>query len=101
MSVTNIHQAKTNLSKLIEAAERGEEVIIARNGKPAVRIVPIAPPLAEDPSLDTPGKRIAGMWAGKIVIHDPDWWKEDEELTELFYADNLFPEDPKKDPNAA
>jgi prevent-host-death family protein len=39
MQVT-IHQAKTQLSKLIAAAERGEEVIIARRDKPVVRIVP-------------------------------------------------------------
>jgi prevent-host-death family protein len=37
----NIHDAKTNLSKLVEAAEAGEEVIIARNNKPAVRLVAI------------------------------------------------------------
>jgi prevent-host-death family protein len=37
----NIHDAKTNLSKLVEAAEAGEEVIIARNNKPAVRLVPV------------------------------------------------------------
>jgi prevent-host-death family protein len=37
----NIHEAKTQLSKLIEAAQRGEEVIIARNGKPVVRMVPV------------------------------------------------------------
>jgi prevent-host-death family protein len=85
MSVTNIHQAKTNLSKLIEAAERGEEVIIARNGKPAVRIVPVAPPLAEDPSLDTPGKRIAGKGKGLITIIDPDWERNDDEFIDLFY----------------
>ncbi|WP_299476515.1 type II toxin-antitoxin system Phd/YefM family antitoxin [Cypionkella sp.] len=37
----NVHEAKTQLSKLIEAALRGEEVIIARDGKPAVRIEPL------------------------------------------------------------
>jgi prevent-host-death family protein len=37
----NIHAAKTHLSKLIEAAENGEEVIIARDNKPAVRLVPV------------------------------------------------------------
>lgn len=87
MSVTNIHQAKTNLSKLIEAAERGEEVIIARNGKPAVRIVPVAPMLADDPALDTPGKRIAGRGKGLIAVVDPDWERNDEEFIELFYKD--------------
>ncbi|MBO9577140.1 MAG: type II toxin-antitoxin system prevent-host-death family antitoxin [Microbacteriaceae bacterium] len=40
----NIQDAKTQLSKLIAAAERGEEVVIARAGKPAVRLVPIEPP---------------------------------------------------------
>jgi prevent-host-death family protein len=38
----NVHEAKTQLSKLIEAALRGEEVIIARDGKPAVRIEPVS-----------------------------------------------------------
>ncbi|MFD1704495.1 type II toxin-antitoxin system Phd/YefM family antitoxin [Methylopila henanensis] len=71
MSVTNIHQAKTNLSKLIEAAERGEEVIIARNGKPVAAIVPIAPPNLDE--KDTPGKRIEDIWAGKLAGSDPEW----------------------------
>ena len=37
----NVHEAKSQLSKLIERAEAGEEVVIARNGKPAVRLVPV------------------------------------------------------------
>jgi prevent-host-death family protein len=44
MGYVNIHEAKTRLSQLIEAVESGAEaeIIIARNGKPAVRLVPIA-----------------------------------------------------------
>lgn len=42
----NIHDAKTNLSKLIEAADAGEDVIIARNNKPVVRLVAV-PVVAE------------------------------------------------------
>lgn len=38
MTTVNMHDAKTQLSKLVEAAERGETVIIARNGKPAARL---------------------------------------------------------------
>ncbi|MGB8261209.1 MAG: type II toxin-antitoxin system Phd/YefM family antitoxin [Terracidiphilus sp.] len=38
MATVNIFQAKTQLSKLVEMAERGEDVIIARNGKPAARL---------------------------------------------------------------
>lgn len=39
----NIHRAKSQLSKLVAAAEAGEDVIIARNGKPAVKLVPVQP----------------------------------------------------------
>ena len=39
MDPINIHSAKTQLSKLIEAAERGEEIIIARAGKPVAKLV--------------------------------------------------------------
>jgi prevent-host-death family protein len=43
MERATIHQAKTNLSRLIEKAEAGEEVVISRGTKPVVRLVPIAP----------------------------------------------------------
>ncbi len=36
--IVNVHEAKTNLSKLLEAVENGQEIIIARNGKPAARL---------------------------------------------------------------
>lgn len=44
MTVYNIHEAKTQLSKLIAQAEAGEEVIIARNGAPVVKLSPVAQP---------------------------------------------------------
>lgn len=40
MQIVNIHQAKTQFSKLVDAAVQGEEVVIARAGKPVVRLVP-------------------------------------------------------------
>lgn len=43
MPQVNIHHAKTHLSELISAAERGEEVVIARANRPAVRLVPVTP----------------------------------------------------------
>lgn len=55
----NIHAAKTQLSKLIEAALAGEEVIIQKAGKPAVRLAPISPATAP---------RKAGAWKGKVRI---------------------------------
>ena len=41
MTKVNIHEAKTNLSKLLEQALNGEEVVIAKAGKPLVRLVPV------------------------------------------------------------
>ena len=41
MAVTSIHEAKTNLSRLIQRAERGEEILIARGKKPVARLVPL------------------------------------------------------------
>jgi prevent-host-death family protein len=43
MAQFNIHDAKTRFSQLVEMAERGEEVIVARHGKPVVRLVPLDP----------------------------------------------------------
>ena len=55
MQVT-VHAAKTNLSKLIEAAERGERVVIARNGIPAVELTPVR------------GRRVqVGLLKGKVA----------------------------------
>ena len=59
MEVNTIHQAKTNLSRLIERAERGEEIVIARGKKPAVRLVPMTPPA---------GKRIPGAFKGEFEV---------------------------------
>jgi prevent-host-death family protein len=59
----NIHEAKTHLSELIAQAEAGEEVIIARANKPAVRLVPV---------VEEKKKRVAGLHEGAIV-----WIAED------------------------
>jgi prevent-host-death family protein len=46
MKTVNIHEAKTHLSKLIDAASKGEPFIIAKAGKPMVKVVPIDAPAA-------------------------------------------------------
>lgn len=56
----NMHEAKTDLSRLVERALSGEEVIIARAGVPVVRLVPIA----------RQGKRKLGQWAGQVQMAD-------------------------------
>jgi prevent-host-death family protein len=43
MPIITVHAAKTNLSKLIERAEAGEDIIIARGNDPAVKLVPVNP----------------------------------------------------------
>ncbi len=57
----NIHEAKTNLSKLLEQMENGEEIIIARAGVPLARLVPIVSPATE---------RRLGTESGVLVIGD-------------------------------
>lgn len=78
MTVVNVHEAKTNLSRLIEQALRGEEVVIARNGVPAVKLVQVEAAVEKKP------KREPGQLAGLFVEIDPDWWKPDDELADLF-----------------
>jgi prevent-host-death family protein len=45
----NVHEAKTHLSRLLERVERGEEIVIARAGKPVARLVPVEPVLHRRP----------------------------------------------------
>jgi prevent-host-death family protein len=55
-----MHEAKTRLSQLVERAEAGEEIVIARNGKPAVRLVPVVATSALAASR--------GVWRGKVNL---------------------------------
>jgi prevent-host-death family protein len=48
--IVNMHQAKASLSRLVESALAGEEVLIARNGQPLIRLVPV-PQKPEPPAL--------------------------------------------------
>lgn len=59
MQTVNIHAAKTQLSRLVDEAAAGEEIIIARAGKPVARLMPLAAP--------TP-KRVLGRLAGQLRV---------------------------------
>ena len=72
--IVNMHQAKSSLSRLVERALAGEEVLIARNGRPLVRLVPVQ---------NKREPRVPGRGKGKIWI-SPDFEVPDEEITELF-----------------
>ncbi len=79
----NVNHAKTNLSKLIAAAESGEEVIIARNGKPAVKLILVAPPVRKS------RKHMRGSGIGKIWMADDAFSPEtDLEIQKLFEVDD-------------
>ena len=68
--VVNVHEAKTHLSRLLDQAHAGEEIILAKGGKPYARLVPLERP---------PAQRQPGRLAGKVVagFFDP---LPDEEL---------------------
>jgi prevent-host-death family protein len=64
MSTYTVHAAKTNLSKLIERVEQGEEVVIARGRKPVARLVPIGVP------AHVRRRRAFGVLKGKLKLPD-------------------------------
>ncbi len=70
MRISNIHEAKSHLSHLIQLAYEGEEVIICKSGKPLVRLVRYE---------QGRGKRKPGLWQGQVTI-SPDF---DEALPEI------------------
>lgn len=76
MQITNIHEAKTNLSKLIDKVTNGKEVIIGKAGKPVAKLVPYK--VEKKP-------RTPGLWKGKVWIPD-DFNEESEEINKLFYS---------------
>jgi prevent-host-death family protein len=57
----NVYEAKTHLSQLLDRAAAGEEIIIARAGRPVARLVALA---------DSPGQRVPGRWCGQVSISD-------------------------------
>ena len=81
MKTVNIHEAKTRLSKLVDEASKGEPFIIAKAGKPLVKVVP----------LDAPSGRAAkrfGFLKGQIKVPDDFDSIGREEIENLFYGDS-------------
>jgi prevent-host-death family protein len=61
MRTVNIHAAKTQLSRLVEDAAKGEEIVIAKAGKPVARLMPL---------VDVKRQRRLGVLAGKLTVSD-------------------------------
>jgi prevent-host-death family protein len=79
MKTVNIHEAKTNFSRLVERVSKGESVVIAKAGKPMVKLVPL------DEAERRPARRLGSMIGEFTTPDDFDRWGE-EEIAELFYG---------------
>lgn len=75
MAQVGMHEAKTKLSQLVERAEAGEEVIIARNGKPVARLVPV--------SASSSLAAIRGALRGKVHLAE-DFDELPDDIAEAF-----------------
>lgn len=78
MEIWNTHEAKTHLSRLVDRAAHGEEIVIAKAGKPLAKLVPLYPVLEQ---------RVPGCWRGKVWIA-PDFDELPEELAAAFRGDS-------------
>jgi prevent-host-death family protein len=63
VKLVNMHEAKSTLSRLVEQVEHGEDVVIARAGRPVARLVPY---------VEEPKPRVPGRWKGQVWI-SPDF----------------------------
>ena len=82
MSVVNIHEAKTHLSRLLERVSAGEEIVIAKAGRPVARLVPYD-------ENDEPRK--PGGWEGRVWMAD-DFDELPPDILAAFYGED--PDDP-------
>lgn len=77
-TTVNIHEAKTQLSRLIEKAEHGEEVVIARAGKPVVKIMALEP--------EKPKRRLGFLEGYGFKVPDDIKTPFEAEIEEMFYG---------------
>jgi prevent-host-death family protein len=77
VATVNMHEAKTHLSELVARAEAGEEIVIARSGAPAVRLVPVVGV--------RPRRRVGGDLEGIVAVPtDEEWAESDRVALEMF-----------------
>jgi prevent-host-death family protein len=80
LRTVNIHEAKTHLSRLVEQAAKGEPFVIAKAGKPMVKVTPLDTPVAGQ-------VRRLGFMAGQIAVPDDFDRMESAEIGRLFGGD--------------
>ena len=79
MRTVNMHEAKTHLSRLVDAAAKGEPFIIARAGKPLVKVVALVEPAQRTP------RRLGGL-AGQFKVPDDIKTPFKDDIEEIFYG---------------
>jgi prevent-host-death family protein len=77
MKTVNIHEAKTQLSKLVEQASKGESFVIAKAGKPVVKVTALSTPIGAE-------VRRLGFMAGQISVPDDFDRMGKEEIERIF-----------------
>lgn len=80
-TINNLYEAKLNLSRLVDRAAAGEEIVIAKNGKPMAKLVPLPPRK----------KRVPEGWKGKVWIADDFDDPLPEEVLKSFYESEIEP----------
>ncbi len=85
--IVNMHEAKSTLSRLVADAMAGDEVILAKAGKPMVKLVPIA---------EKKRPRKLGVWKGKGWIAEDFDAPLPDDLLDLFYNGPIFPPEPEQ-----
>jgi prevent-host-death family protein len=80
MRTVNIHEAKTHLSQLVDRAAKGEPFVIAKAGKPLVKVVPLDAPTAGQ-------VRRLGFMAGQIAVPDDFDQMGSAEIERLFHGE--------------
>ena len=74
MATVNVHAAKTHLSRLLERVAAGEEVVIARAGRPVARLVPIEPKEPRKPGLAK--GRVTDAFFEPLPADELDAWQQ-------------------------
>lgn len=85
LDTVNMHEAKTQLSKLVVRVEKGEEIVITRAGKPAAKLVPVL--------QEKSGRRKLGGWEGKFDVPSLEEWAEMKRETTREFEGEISPSD--------
>ena len=84
MASISVYQARAELSRLIERALAGEEIVITRRGQPTVRLLPVEQPQP---------RRKPGALKGKLTLPESFFDPLPEDIIDAFYESKIFPDE--------